>query len=164
MVPADQDCWKDPLAPPIASNSTKYSKGECSVCVSEDAGYTSVLTIGSKYNFHVQIRDSDNHDMGTANQTLAAYGGETGGMDTLLTMTVGGKAFHLWSMADPGDPSWAAVYMDWNGPGPANPFTQPPMVYSPLGVMDSDVGIVRCVTRAFSPQDTKAYFQCGFTC
>lgn len=98
-----------------------------------------------------------------SNVTLAAYGAETGGRKTLLTMTVARRLFHLWAMRDPGFPDWAAVYMDWGGPGPADPFAQPPMVYSAAG----DLGEVQsnsCGFDAFSLDQSRVYFSCAFVC
>ena len=158
------DCWKDPVNPPIASSSSKYANGICQVCVSQSLlDVFSYPTIGSRHDYHVRIRDNSNHDMGSVNKTLAAYGGETGGMSTVINMTVGGKQFNLWTMQEPGNPLWASVYMDWREPGPLDPFAQPLMLYSALQD-NSSVGILRCGYRGAPSDYTKVYFQCGFTC
>ena len=164
IAPAEETCWTDPVAPPIASNSSNYAKGFCNVCVSQSlSNISSYPTIGIVHDFHVQIRDTNNHDMGSMNKTLAAFGGETGGKDTVIDMTVGGKQFHLWAMRDPGHLAWAAVYMDWAGPGPADPFRQPDVLFS-AALKDSGVGIFGCGVSAYSPGNKRIYFQCGFEC
>ena len=123
--------------------------------------------------------------MGEMNGTLAAFGGLTGGKDTNLTMTVAGKPFHLWTMRDPADSLWAAVYMDWGGLGPVDPFAQPPMVfsfasndgaYSPSSDHDGNddggggnggtaaVQNQDCSGDAAAPDFSKIYFRCSFSC
>ena len=160
-----QDCWKDPVNPPIASSSSKYANGSCQVCVSQSIpDLFSYPTIGSRHDYQVRIRDDSNHDMGSVNnKTLAAFGGETGGMNTVINMTVGGKQFYLWTMQEPKKPAWAAVYMDWREPGPVDPFAQPLMLYSALGD-NSSVGNLHCGYRGVSSNYNKVYFQCGFDC
>ena len=112
--------------------------------------------------------------MGTvANVTLAAFGGETGGRQTSLTKRVAGKDFHFWTMRDPGFPYWAAVYMNWGGSGPADPFEQPPMIYSYAWEKDSlaqSQGMImgkncgNLLPVALSPDGWTVYFMCIFTC
>ncbi|CAD6563519.1 MAG: hypothetical protein ASARMPRED_000008 [Alectoria sarmentosa] len=127
---AEHSCWTVPVVPPVASNSSKYAKGICNVCVSQSLrDVLDTVTTGTLQDYRVQIRDDTNHDMGAVNGTLAALGGETGDKETNITMTVGGKPFHLWTMRDPGWPLYPIVYMDYDGPGPADPFVQPPMVF-----------------------------------
>ena len=104
--------------------------------------------------------------MGSVNGTLAAFGGETGGMNTVMNMTVGGKQFKLWTMQEPKEPAFAAVYMDWREPGPLDPFAQPLMLYS-IVADNSSLGVVgdqSCRDRGASPDHRKVYFQCGFKC
>lgn len=158
------DCWMDPVNPPVASSSRKYANGSCQVCVSQTLpNVISFPTIGTRHDYHVRIRDAGNHDMGSINKTLAAFGGETGGLNTVINMTVGGKQFHLWTMREPEQPAWVAVYMDWRKPGPVDPFAQPLMLYSAL--QDNlSVGIDGCGYRGVSSDFNKVYFQCGFNC
>ena len=166
-----QDCWTDPVSPPIPSGSSKYANGTCQVCVSQSLPELSIRpTIGSRHDYQVRIRDNSNHDMGSFNGTLAAFGGETGDMKTVINMTVGGKQFNLWTMQEASDPTWALVFMDWREPGPLDPFAQPQMLYSSLGtngwniVGNVSVGYLGCEYRGESPFETKNYFQCGFKC
>ena len=164
-------CWDDAKAPPIPSNSTKYEKGHCGVCVSQSVEDRLILTLGTLSQYSIRIRDSTNHDMGTAtNVTLAALDGATGDEKTSHTMIAGGKEFHLWTMRDPGFPFWAAVYMDFGGRGPADPFTKPPMVYSYAYDEDSPtagLGMVEasaCDRPTLSKNQKRVYFQCSFEC
>lgn len=161
---SSQDCWQDPVEPPIPSDSSKYGNGSCQVCVSQSLpDVMSWPTIGSRHDYEVRIRDSNNHDMGSVNKTLAAYGGQTGDLSTVLNMTVGGKQFNLWSMQEPEQPAWAAVYMKWGEPGPVDPFAQPQMLYSALED-NSSIGKLGCGFRGASSDDKRVYFQCGFDC
>ena len=158
------DCWKDPVNPPVASSSPKYANGTCQVCVSQTLpGAFAFPTIGSRQDYHVRIRDNGNHDMGSVNQTLAAFGGETGGLNTVINMTVGGKQFHLWTMRDLQQPIWPSVYMSWGKPGPVDPFAEPSMLFSALQD-NSSVGTHNCDYRGAPPDYNKVYFQCGFKC
>ena len=108
--------------------------------------------------------------MGTAtNVTLAALGGAVGDEKTSHTMIVGGKEFHLWTMRDPWFPLWAAVYMDFGGPGPADPFVKPPMVYSYAGDDNSPVDgfgmdSSGCGIPTLSKNKKEVYFSCDFKC
>lgn len=101
--------------------------------------------------------------MGAVNGTLAALGGETGDKETNITMIVGGKPFHLWTMRDPSWPLVPIVYMDYDGPGPADPFAQPPMVFDAAPGNGRD-GYVACAQSKLSPDGKMVYFQCGFPC
>ena len=158
------DCWKDAVNPPVASSSTKYANGICNVCVSQTlSDLFSFPTIGIRQDYHVRIRDEKNHDMGSVNKTLAAFGGETGGLDTVINMTVGGKQFHLWTMRDPQQPLWSSVYMNWGKPGPVDPFAPPLMLYSALQD-NSSVGTDSCGYLGAPKDWSKVYFQCGFKC
>lgn len=106
--------------------------------------------------------------MGTINQTLAAFGGETGGMQTNYTKLVGGKPFHLWTMRTPGSPSAADVSMDYDGPGPTNPFVKPPMAYSYIAdIFTNDTS--GCYFSGQTPATLlgtimRVYFRCSFEC
>ena len=164
-------CWEDAKAPPVPSNSTKYERGGCSVCVSQSLDDSDIVTLGSLSQYSIQIRDGSNHDMGTAtNVTLAALDGAAGDEKTSHTMVAGGKEFHLWTMRDPGFPLWAAVYMDYGGRGPADPFAKPPMIYSYAEADDSPAsgnGMViasKCGRPTLSKNQKRVYFQCNFEC
>ena len=171
IVDTGATCWDDAKAPPIPSNSTKYESGGCGVCVSQSLDDRFIVTLGSVSQYSIQIRDGLNHDMGRAtNVTLAALDGAAGGEKTSHTMMAGGKEFHLWTMRDPGFPLWAAVYMDFGGRGPADPFTKPPMVYSYAAENDSPAdgnGMVMglaCGRPTLSKNQKRVYFQCSFQC
>lgn len=175
IVDGEASCWDRPQAPPVPSDSTEYAKGKCSVCVSQSLPDIGILTLGSIQQYSVRFRDMTNRDMGSANnETIAALDGHTGDKKTVLSMTVGGKPFHLWTMRDPGFPWWAAVYMDWNGPGPTDPFAQPPMAYSHASDNDAypiqmlnQTGIavgMSCNESAQSRDNKTVYFTCGFYC
>ena len=101
--------------------------------------------------------------MGAVNGTLAALGGETGDKETNITMTVGGKPFHLWTMRDPGWPLYPIVYMDYDGPGPADPFVQPPMVFD-AAPSNEMVANVACTQSEHPLDGERVYFQCSFPC
>ena len=116
-----------------------------------------------------------NHDMGSANnETLAALDGHTGDKMTVLTMTVGGKPFHLWTMRDPGSAGGLPSRWDWNGPAPTDPFAQPPKSYSHAS--DNDAYPIQmlnvtgmaeslsCLESAQSRDKKTVYFTCGFYC
>ena len=162
---AENSCWTDPIAPPIASTSSEYAKGTCNVCVSQSLlDVESLITTSTLQDYRVQIRDDTNHDMGAVNRTLAALGGETGDKETNITMTVGGKPFHLWTMRDPVRPLFAVVYMDYDGPGPSDPSVQPPMVFD-AAPADGTVTYVGCTQCNISLRDGKrVYVQCSFQC
>lgn len=175
IADGEASCWDRPQAPPVPSDSTKYAKGKCSVCVSQSLPDIGILTLGSIQQYSVRFRDMTNRDMGSANnETLAALDGHTGDKKTVLNMTVGGKPFHLWTMRDPGFPWWAAVYMDWNGPGPTDPFAQPPMSYShasdndayPIQMLNQPgLAVSMSCTESAQSRDKKmVYFTCGFYC
>lgn len=158
---ADQSCWVPPTLPPIAKDSTKYANGTCNVCVSQSLPGLTFTTIGTVADYSVTIRDDTNHDMSVVNVTLAAFGGETGGKKTHVTIPIAGKSFHLWTMRTPKSPTWAAVYLDYGGPGPADPFMVPPMIFDPTV---GGVGQQSCDLAGISPNNKRAYFQCGFPC
>ena len=121
-------------------------------------------TIGTVHDFKLNFRDHDNHDMGAANQTLAAFGGETGGRNTSVTITVGGKPFHLWTMRDNKDVTYVTVYMDFNGPGPADPFWVPKMMFDGAPGDDAVFNSNDCYSNGLSPNGTRVYFMCLFKC
>ena len=157
----DQSCWVPPTLPPIAKNSTKYASGTCNVCVSQGLPDPAFVTIGTVADYSVTVRDDANHDMGVVNVTLAAFGGEAGGKKTHVTIPIAGRSFHLWTMRSPSTPAWAAVYMEYGGPGPADPFMVPPMIFD-LAV--DGAGYQACLPAGLSPDNKRVYFQCAFPC
>lgn len=158
----DQSCWLPPSLPPTANNSTKYARDTCNVCVSQSLpDPKSFATNGTIKDYNFTIRDDANHDMGAINVTLAAFGGETGGKKTNVTILIGGKPFHLWTIRVPQSSVWAAVFLDYGGPGPADPLRVPPMVFD---ATEYEIGFQACLVDGISPENTTVYFQCQFPC
>ena len=112
-------------------------------------------------NYNVTIRDDANHDMGAFNVTLAAFGGETSGKKTNVTIPLGGKPFHLWTKRVPESSTWAAVFLDYGGPGSADPLKMPPMVFD---APENGIGHRACLIDGVSSDNTTVYFQCQFSC
>lgn len=91
--------------------------------------------------------------MGAINVTLAKK--------TDVTIPTGGNPFHFWTMRVPESSAWTAVFLDYGGPGPVEPYRVPSMFFD---AMEDGMGYQACIVDGVSRDNMTVYFQRQFPC